>query len=802
MMKLTQLLKGCGALAALAISSAAMAASPGLEIVYPRGAERGQEVEVKLSGRRLADAQEVFVYQPGITVSDVKPAGDNSVTCKFKIAPDAAYGEYQLRVRTATGISDLRTFWVGVYPIVPETAVVGIAARPRDPKNPTPPEQLPSTFANPQKVKPNVTIAGVLELEQADFYAIEGKKGDRLNVESEAMRLGQILDTNVTVYNAERFEIVGNDDNALSRQDAFVSCVLPEDGTYIIQIRESSYLGSANAYYRLHIGNFPRPRAVFPAGGKAGDEMKVKFIGDAAGAFEQTIKVPNTPGQELPLLAEQNGLKAPSPNPFRISSFGNVLETEATNDDAATAVKYEGDLPIALNGAIEKAGDIDFFRVKAKKGQALDINAYARRLRTPLDPIIAIYNDKGNRIAENDDSGGPDSYLRFNVPADGEYLISVKDHLKHGGPEYVYRIEITDVQPTLTLSIPNMGVNYTQDRQWIVIPKGGRFGTTVRAVRREFGADLKLIADNLPPGVTMHAEPLAQGMDMFAVTFEAAKDAPVGGRLVDLTAKPTDDKIAVKGQFEQKVELAQSGNNAPYYISTATKLAVAVAEEAPFNLEVVQPKVPMVQNGLMELLVKVQRKGDWKGPVNVRQFWDPQGVGSGQVTIKPEETEARLTINAQGNARVGKWRTGLLASADVNGAVWVASNPYDLDVAAPFVNATIDRAAVTQGDKVTVTVKLDQKTPFEGKAKIELLGLPNEATTDAKEITKDDKEIAFEVKTTDKTPAATHKGLLCRVTIVQNGEPIQHNLGNGGTLRVDALKKPTPGAGGKPVAAK
>lgn len=228
---------------------------------------------------------------------------------------------------------------------------------------------------------------------------------------------------------------------------------------------------------------------------------------------------------------------------------------------------------------------------------------------------------------------------------------------------------------------------------------------------------------------------------------------------------------------------------------------MAVAEEVPYTVEVIQPKVPMVQNGLMDVKVKVTRKGDFKGPITVRQIWDPPGVGSGQVTIKPEENEGVLTINAQGGARVGKWQTGLLASADITGATWLASNPYTLDVANPYLAATVDRASVVQGSKVTVTVKLEQKTPFEGKAKIQLLGLPNEATTVEKEITKDDKEVAFEVQTTDKTPAATHKGLLCRVTVVQNGEPIQHNLGNGGILRVDPLKKPTPPAGGKPVAA-
>lgn len=792
------LARGFALAIALTASSAARAASPVLDFVLPRGATRGQEIEVTLRGGRIADAQEVLVYQPGITVTDVKPDGPNSAKCKFKIAPDARFGEYQLRLRTATGISELRNFYVGVYPTVAESAEVG--AKPsNDPKKPTPPEKLPSTFAKPQKLeKLNVTVAGVLEAEQADFYSVECKKGQRLNVEVEGMRLGQILDTNVTILDEKRFEVAANDDNAFSRQDAFVSCVVPHDGTYVIQLRESSYGGGPNGFYRMHVGTFPRPRAIYPAGGKVGEELKVQCIGDAAGAFEQAVKVPESAEAWFPFQAEQDGLLAPTSNPMRASPFGNVLESAEPNDDWAKATVYSGELPIALNGVIEKPGDVDFWKFKAKKGQVLDINVYARRLRTPLDPVISLHNDKGGQLVANDDNGGPDSYVRFNVAVDGEYGLVIRDHLMHGGPEYVYRIEITEVKPTLTLAIPNMGVNFTQDRQWVVVPKGGRYGTTIRAARGEFGADLKLTAKDLPPGVTMSAEPLPQGVDLFAVFFEAAKDAPVGGKLVELSAKPTDDKVAVEGQFRQLVELAPNGNQPPYYVTTASKLAVAVAEESPFTVELAQPKVPVVQNGMMELKVKVTRKGDFKGPINISSLWEPPGVGAGSVTIAPDKTEGIITYNASNGARLGKWRTGVLAQADLKGPTWAASNPIDLKVAAPFVLAALQRASVLQGEKVPVTVKFDQKSPFEGRAKVQLLGLPTEATAADKDIGKDDKELTFDVQTTAKTPAANHNGLVCRVTVVKDGEPIVHNLG-GGILRVDAIKKP---GGDKPVAKK
>ena len=46
----------------------------------------------------------------------------------------------------------------------------------------------------------------------------------------------------------------------------------------------------------------------------------------------------------------------------------NVLEKEP-NDDIATATAYDGELPVAFNGIIEKEGDVDFFKFKAKKGK-------------------------------------------------------------------------------------------------------------------------------------------------------------------------------------------------------------------------------------------------------------------------------------------------------------------------------------------------------------------------------------------------------------------------------------------------
>ena len=54
----------------------------------------------------------------------------------------------------------------------------------------------------------------------------------------------------------------------------------PKTGKYFIEMRESSYRGNKSYYYRLHIGSFPRPLVVFPAGGQAGKTQEFTFLGD------------------------------------------------------------------------------------------------------------------------------------------------------------------------------------------------------------------------------------------------------------------------------------------------------------------------------------------------------------------------------------------------------------------------------------------------------------------------------------------------------------------------------------------
>lgn len=773
------------AICVLALTGVAHGASPALSNVLPRGGQRGTELDVTFTGDRLEDAAEVLLYDSaGLTIKNLKVVDAKSVKATIAIGPDAKLGEHPLRLRTNTGISELRTFWVGPFPTTQEV-------EPND------------EFEKPQPIEVmNVTIDGVIKDEDVDYFMLDAKKGERISAQVEGFRLGKgFFDPYIAILNTDRFEVAACDDSSLLLQDPVLSFIAPEDGKYILQIRDSSYEGGNDWSYRFHVGTFPQPLVVSPVGAKVGAQVDVQLLGDAAGATTRPVKAAETPG-EMPILVEHEGITSPAPLAFRASQFANVADVEP-NNSAATGTPAGAELPLAFVGTIQAPGDHDYFKFSAKKDQVFEFTVFARRLRSPLDPVLNIFKATGEHIEGNDDAAGPDSTYRFTVPADGEYAVRIYDQLNRGGPEFVYQIEAAPPQPSVALSVPLVGPN-SQERQAIAVPRGNRMATMMRVGRKDFGGDVKIVASDLPQGVTIASDIAKGSPDAIPVIFEAAADAPLAAKASDFKAQPVDEKQTIESHFEQKADLVVAMNQTPFYQASVDKLAVAVVEEVPFSLEIVAPKVPIVQGGSMQLKVIAKRKEGFTAPIKVKLPFNPPGISSNEPTIAESQTECVVTLNANGDAPGKQWNICALGSADANGTMWVSSPLAPLEVASPFVSGKIEMASVVQGEVAPVVASLTQNTPFEGKATVRLVGLPPNATTEPKEITSADTQVAFDVKTDAKTPPGQHKTLFCVVTVTgAGGEPIVHNIAGGGVLRVDAPKpdvpKPAVAAAAKPT---
>lgn len=746
------------------ISADILAAKPSFTRINPPGFQRGQEIEVLLQGDRLKDAQEILYFEPGVSTKSIVAEDDKKVKVTLNVAPDCRLGQHGMRLRTATGLSDVVLFYVGALPEIEE-------------KEPN------SDFKEPQVVEMGTTVNGIIQNEDVDYFVIEAKKGQRITAELTGLRLGlTFFDPYIAILNEQRFELAKSDDEPLLFQDCLCSLLAPEDGKYIIQVRESSYGGNGNCAYRLSVGSFPRPKGIYPTGGKPGEEIEVTWIGDPSGTQTAKVRLPEKEGEFMYYPEDQYGI-APSPNRLFVSSLPGVVEKEP-NNDRKEATPMQG--PGVASGVIEEKGDYDCFAFPAKKGQEFDVRVYAREeLRSYLDPVVDVYQQSnGKRLGGNDDTGGNiDSYVRVKAEEDTDLVVRVRDHLGSGSPLNIYRVEVTQRTPSLVVEIPEVE---RYKARTMSVPQDNYMAVLLTARRENFGGELIFDFKDLPEGIEVITFPMAENTNKLPVLMRAKPDAQPNGKLVDVVAKPTNEAIKVEGHVLQRTMLVRGQNNRDVWGHDSDRMSVAVVEKVPYKLEIVQPKVPVVRDGSMKLKVKATRAEGFEEEIRLRLLDDPPGIGASRsIKIEKGQTEAEIPVTANGGAAIGVHKICVLGTS---GLSEVASPFADLEVADRVVDFAFNQAACEQGQETQIIVGLTAKRDFPGEATVQLLGMPSGVTTEPVKVTKDAEKAVFNVKVAKEAKDGKHKSIVARITVTENEEPIVQTNGNI-ELRVD---KPLP----------
>ena len=780
-----------GGLVSVLLALPSLAFTPTIGTIQPRGGQRGTEITLHLGGDRLYEPQEILLYQPGITVTNLEKAGDQhkAVKATITIAPDAPLGEHLLRLRCKGGVTYQRSFWVGQYPTVMEK-------RSEDGGR-----DLNSNFNEPQEIAINQTVQGVADREDADYYLLQCKKGQRLSVEVEGMRLGRILfDPYVAILNKDRFELAASDDTALLFRDCAASIVVPEDGPYTVLVRESSYQGTGACQYRLHVGEFPRPTAVYPPGVRPGDSLEFTFVGDPTGNLVTKLEIPKKQ-QGFRAFIKSGEWFAPSGIPVRISPLPYHNEVEPNEGSKQATPPEAPPVPVAFHGIVSKKEDKDWFRFAAKKGQKLRARVFARQLRSPLDPYIIVRKEGDSKqIGNNDDAGNgdPDSRLDFEIPEDGIYNINIRDQLYSSGPDYTYRIEIAERSPSLSATLPYATRNDSQKWKMICVPRGNRVGRVVNLSRSNIGCDLDLGAATLPSGVSLDRDTASRSINTMPVIFEATPEAEIAGALYHLHVK--DPKSGLTGAFTESIHHIEVNNAGTFHSYHDERITIAVIEEAPFELNLEVPPVPLVKNGTMNLKITAKRHPDFKEAIKITLPWRPPGVSApSSVTIPKEKNEAVMGINANGGAAVARWRIFVTGEATCSkGPLFVSSSLQPIEIADPYVGGKIELAATELGQNTDLVCTIAVHKEFEGEAQINLNGLPHGVSTEELTINKESKEITFPLAVSKEAKKGKTSNIFCTVVITENGHPIRGTAMGGGVLRID----PPPPAPKKPVVAK
>jgi hypothetical protein len=755
---------------------AAWASQPEANNLSVVGVQRGGAVEVQISGARLGDAQGLLFYSPGLTASNITAIDANNIKATITAAPDAKTDLHGFRVITGTGTSNMRLFSVSALPSVAEI-------------------EPNSEFAQAQAIQKNCTVEGVVLNEDVDYFAVDLEAGERLNVELEGLRhsyMSDFFDPYVAVYDANRFEITANDDSVFLQQDCLCSMVAPAKGRYIIEVRESSFGGNERARYRLHVGDYPRPVAIVPAGGPPGQPLTATCIDLLGNQWSETFAMPAESETKIHnVWAVQGDKVAPSPNRIRVSAMPNVLETEPNSDYNAIPTAHP--LPVAFNGILETENDRDYWVFEAKKDQQLDVQVFARHpLRSQVDTVLQIFKVGGGGLAGNDDNGNPDSYLSFRVPEDGKYAVCVSDHLGRGGKHFVYRVEVAVASAEIGTTVNELERYVSQT---VNVPKGGRMAVETNIARKNVGGEARIQVPDLPEK-TNHSDGLvAPDLGTIQLIVRADADAPNQSKLVDLRATlAVGPENILVGHLNQRTQLIRGQNNVDVWGRFDSRLAVTVVDPAPFDIEIVQPQVPIVRNGSLVLTINAKRNPGFDKPINVRLLTAPPGIGYSPVVIPGDQSTIAMNLTANGGAAIRTWPILVLATTDIgNGPVTISSEFVQLEVTESVFEFKFNKTMAEQGKPADVIVGVEMKKPVEGTIEVEILGLPpgTSSPTPKLTLTPDAKQLAFPVTIPPEARAGNYKTVVCRGTVTNEKGVITQVNGNA-EVQIDVPVAPPP----------
>jgi len=406
------------------------------------------------------------------------------------------------------------------------------------------------------------------------------------------------------------------------------------------------------------------------------------------------------------------------------------LPSVPQGSNATIATAQVVTVPVGIDGNVGGLTK-QYFKFAAQAGQTLSFEVLARRIGSPLDPVIRLLDLKGKEIASNDDAEGlsGDSQLSYTFATAGEYLLELRDIKFQGGP---YRLRIGDF-PCATVAYP---LAIQRGTQAAITVAGqhieGAAPTTVTAptdplaewmtvaVKRTGGissafaplavVDARQALEQEPNNAATEANRIELGMDVNGkfdlpgdidrFVFAAKKDQSFvftgvtrqQGSPADLSFKllgPDGAQIAIaedtgvaEGLFAAKFpadgdytllveELNRKGGPAYAY-----RVALSVLT-LPFTISASTDTLNIPAGGSVPVLVTAVRPGH-AGPIELSVSGLPDGLSASKTVIGPGRVTAILTVHARPDFVVGQLNdvkilgTARIGEADVTTSADIA----------------------------------------------------------------------------------------------------------------------------------
>jgi hypothetical protein len=446
-------------------------------------------------------------------------------------------------------------------------------------------------------------------------------------------------------------------------------------GDYLLEVRDVRYQGNGDWTYSIEINNRPFVTQVLPLAVKPGAETRLSLVG---------YNLPADPNVSLTLPADATtGLRWVSPaiagqpaNEFAVlvTSLPVISETPppaappaaAGASAALPAAAQAFSVPAVITGRIDTPGESDQYAFDAKAGEKLSFEVVARRAQSGIDPIIRILNDKGGMISEADDASfhrvsSADSMLEnWSAPADGKFVLEIRDLHLRGGAQFTYAIQVTRAEPHFLLEA---------DTDKTLLAPGINSVVFVRALRKNgFAGEVQLAVEGLPAGVTAVAGKIPANASDGCVILQAASDAADCASNIRITGTathpvPNGQPLALAAVAQPLQEYySPGGGRGNYPVDLHT---VSVAEPMDIRSITLSTTAVTLKPGASQKIdVTVERAPGFKGNVTLDVLFQhleqpfgnslPKGVkmdGSASKTLLTgEETKGFITLKAAEDA--------------------------------------------------------------------------------------------------------------------------------------------------------
>ncbi len=718
-------------LAVLVLASPLAAQEPSIGSLNPPALAPGQTVNLVTAGGNLAGAKQLWLSFP----ADAKLAegiADNGTkadqtTWAVVVPPTTPVGIHGMRVLTDKGVAPLKFIVVDDLPVVASPG-----------NNTTPANAFALTVPG--------SVSGAVGNQSVQYFKLTTVEGQRLSFEVLARRMGSSLDPMLRLIDPRGREVAFSDDAPGLSGDSQFEYVFKTAGDYLLELRDIRYQGGA---YHLRVGDFPCATTPYPLAIQRGTTANIGLAGAFVdGVAPVAVAAPADPTLAwLSVSAKRQGGLSSGFGQLQVVDRPQFVETEP-NNKPEEANRF--DPTHDLNGRLDTPGDVDRFVFTGKKDQTVIYTGITRQQGSPTDLNIKLMNKDGGQIAAVDDTGTNEGILTAKLPADGDYTLVVEDLSKRGGPNYSYRIAISEAAQPFTLAVSGDTAN---------VPAGGTISWTVTAVRNGYTGPIELSVAPLPPGLTASPSIIGPARNDAVLTLTAGPEfvpATLHTLRVLGTAKIGDANVAVAADFAGV--LKQRNGNMRFPPATLDEtIAAAAAPATGFTWKLDPPTVVFGKELSAKVKLLATRGEGIDEAITIAQLPPqnglPPGITAALKNIDKGANEVELVISANKDAPLGEFTVAVLGTHKKGNVTLTQPAAVRIKLEAPLTVALdVGGAKLARGGVLIVKARVTRNPALTGPVVIALQNLPAGVTAAEATIPAEASEI--ELKLTAAADAA------------------------------------------------